>query len=52
LISDLSQRHENEEDLIDEVLKRKRGWLGDGFTEEELVMNIRGVERYLSWKEN
>lgn len=52
LISDLFTRHEREENLIDEVLKRKRGWLGDGFTEEELVMNIKGVERYLSWKGN
>jgi glyoxylase-like metal-dependent hydrolase (beta-lactamase superfamily II) len=52
LISDLFHRHEREENLIDEVLKRKRGWLGEGFTEEELVMNIKGVERYLSWKGN
>jgi len=52
LISDLFHRHEREENLIDEVLKRKRSWLDDGFTEEELVMNIKGVERYLSWKEN
>jgi len=52
LISDLFHRNEREENLIDEVLKRKRGWLGDGFTKEELVMNIKGVERYLSWKGN
>lgn len=52
LISKLNQNYEKEEDLVDEVLNRKKNWLGNGFTEEELAMNIRGVQRYLSWKGN
>lgn len=49
LISDLNQSYEGEE-LVEEVLNRKGDWLGNGFTEEELAMNVRGVRRYLSWK--
>ncbi|MCF7889974.1 MBL fold metallo-hydrolase [Candidatus Bipolaricaulota bacterium] len=51
LISDLNRSYE-EEELVNEVLNRKRDWLGNGFTEEELAMNVRGVQRYLSWKGN
>lgn len=49
LISNLNQSYK-EEELIDEVLIQKENWLGNGFTEEELVMNVRGVQRYLSWE--
>lgn len=42
----------NEKELVDKVLSKKRDWLGKGFTEDELVMNVKGVQRYLSWREN
>lgn len=51
LISNLNQSYEGE-GLMAEVLNRKRDWLGNGFTEEELAMNVRGIQRYLSWKDS
>ena len=51
LICELSEKHEKEEELIEVVLERKGCWLGEGFEKEELLMNIRGVKNYLSWKE-
>ncbi|MFB6214260.1 MAG: MBL fold metallo-hydrolase, partial [Candidatus Bipolaricaulia bacterium] len=49
LISNFNQSYKGEE-LVEEVLDRKGDWIGNGFTEEELAMNVRGVQRYLSWK--
>lgn len=50
LVSSISRSYQGEDKIVDELLKRKKSWLGNGFTEEELIMNLRGVRRYLSWK--
>lgn len=52
LISTLNSRYGKEEKVYTEVLKRKKDWLRAGITEEELNMSVRGVRKYLSWKEN
>lgn len=38
------------EELNSWVVKNFDQWLGNGFTEEELLMNLSGVIRYLSWR--
>lgn len=51
LISNFTRNYD-EKEVVDKVLSKKRDWLGNSFTEEELVMNVKGVQRYLSWKGN
>lgn len=36
--------------VIDRLLEKKSAWIVDGFTEEELAMNVNGALRYISWK--
>ncbi len=38
------------EELDSWVVRNFDQWLGNGFTEEELLMNLSGVIRYLSWR--
>ena len=52
LIGEIRSSCGEEEEIFSRVIDRNRDWLGNGFTEEELIMNVRGALRYLSWKEN
>ena len=50
LISNLEKKYEEGERFDEEVINRKEDWLDRGLAREELIMNVRGVQRYLSWK--
>jgi len=39
-------------EITDRVTKARREWFVDGFSPEELEMNVKGVVRYLDWRED
>jgi len=48
LVERLESKYGEGERLHREVIRRKSAWLDNGLAEEELIMNVRGVLRYLS----
>ncbi|MBS3739993.1 MBL fold metallo-hydrolase [Candidatus Bipolaricaulota bacterium] len=51
-VDKLRSRYEEEEKLVTQIIETKRDWIRNGFSVEELKMNIRGVLKYFSWRED
>jgi glyoxylase-like metal-dependent hydrolase (beta-lactamase superfamily II) len=52
LVDNLRSQYGDKEKMVTEIVEAKRDWIRNGFSVGELKMNIRGVLKYFSWRED